>query len=582
MILRVGSPNIDTFKAVTFKPGLNLIVADKAEESTDLDTRNGVGKTLLVDIIHFCLGGSFDKDGPLANLVDRQARFFVETDVKGARLIIGREVKRDSPVQVSGLPAEWLSGRNHTSNLLDESVTMKASVLNEILGEHWFGLSPFGGEKYAPTFRALMGFVARNGKGAFLEPFETFANMPAWQKQVLNAYVLRLGWEFAAKWQEWKDKADRYSQARKAMESGLLPGFGTPGELESELTRLRAQHGRVKRDLDNFKVLEEYDEIKRRANRITREMQERQNENVADADLLRMYEANLEVEEDTEPENLVRMFEDAGVVFGDSVKRTLDEVKQFHRELVVNRRRFLEQEISAISRRIDERQAANAKADEEKSELLGVLKTAGALDEYTELQNQNAKLAGDIQALQQRIQNIVALEQTKSDIDEERVELEKATRNDHLDRRTSREQALGIFDEYVRALYDCNGDLVIDVEKTGFKFASKVERDNAEGIGKMEIFCYDLLTTRLWSQQESGPRFLVHDTTLYDGVEERQRGHALELAWSESESLGFQYISLWNSDYLPDAAYLGKLDLSEHIVLRLDDTEAGSLMGFRF
>lgn len=582
MILRVGSPNIETFKAVSFKPGLNLIVADKAEESTDLDTRNGVGKTLLVDIIHFCLGGSFDKDGPLASLGARQAQFFVEVNVKGNKLTIGREVKKDSPVRVSGVPLAWLSGHKYERNLLDESASMKASVLNEILGEHWFGLSSMGGEKYVPTFRALMGFVARNGKGAFLEPFETFANMPAWQKQVLNAYLLRLGWEYAARWQEWKDKAERYSQARKALESGLLPGFGTPGELESELTRLRAQHARVKRDLDNFKVLEEYDEIKRRANRITREMQERQNENVADADLLRMYEANLEVEEDTEPENLVRLFQEAGVIFGDSVKRTLDEVKQFHRELVVNRRQFLEQEIATISRRIDARQAANSLADAEKSELLGVLKTAGALDEYTELQNQNAKLAGDIQALHQRIQNIVSLEQTKSDIDEERVELEKTTRRDHLDRRTSREQALGIFDEYVRALYDCNGDLVIDVEKTGFKFGSKVERDNAEGIGKMEIFCYDLLTTRFWAQQESGPRFLIHDTTLYDGVEERQRGHALELAWHESELLGFQYISLWNTDYLPDPAYLGELKPAEHIVLRLDDTEAGSLMGFRF
>ena len=464
MILRVGSPNIDTFKAVTFKPGLNLVVADKAEVSTDLDTRNGVGKTLLVDIIHFCLGGSFEKDGPLASLVEKQAQFFVELDVAGTKLAVGREVRRDSPVRVAGVPDEWLSGRRHERSLLDESVTMKASVLNEILGEHWYGLSSLAGDKYAPSFRALLGFAARNGKGAFLEPFESFSNMPAWQKQVMNAFLLRLGWDYASRWQEWKDKADRYTQARKALESGLLPGFGTQGELESELTRLRAQHAKVKHALDNFRVLEEYDDIKRRANRITREMQERQNANVADADLLRMYEANLEVEEDTEPENLVRLFEEAGVVFGDGVKRSLDEVKQFHRELVVNRRRFLEQEISTISRRIEERESANRLADREKSELLGVLKTAGALDEYTELQNLNAQLGGNIQALQQRIQNIVALEQTKSAIDEERVELEKATRNDHLDRRANREQALGIFDEYIRALYDCNGDLLIDVE----------------------------------------------------------------------------------------------------------------------
>jgi len=98
----------------------------------------------------------------------------------------------------------------------------------------------------------------------------------------------------------------------------------------------------------------------------------------------------------------------------------------------------------------------------------------------------------------------------------------------------------------------------------------------------MKIFCYDLLLARLWAQNDQGPKFLVHDTTLFDGVEVRQRGHALELAWTESDSNGFQYISFWNSDFLPEQQYLGALNLDDHVVLTLDDTEAGSLLGFRF
>lgn len=78
------------------------------------------------------------------------------------------------------------------------------------------------------------------------------------------------------------------------------------------------------------------------------------------------------------------------------------------------------------------------------------------------------------------------------------------------------------------------------------------------------------------------PRFLTHDTTLLDGVEERQRGHALELASNGFTSTGFQYIGCLNPDFLPDEKYPGKINFQNHIILRFDDTEAGDLLGFRF
>jgi uncharacterized protein YydD (DUF2326 family) len=579
MILTVGSSTIETFKTVNFREGLNLILADKSEVSTDKDTRNGVGKTLLIDIIHFCLGGSFEKEGPLARLADRKASFYVVIDVQGHKLTVSRVVRQDSPVAVSGLPDEWLIGLQDQKTI-DDYITLKASALNDILGQKWFDLGIH--EKFGPTFRGLLAFFARNAKGAFLEPFESFSDMPAWQKQVMNTYLLGLGWEYAVRWQEWKEKSDRFKSAKKAIEGGYLPGFGTIGEMESELQRMKTQHARTKRELDNFRVSEEYDDLKKRVNRLSREMQDRQNANVADGELLRMYHSHLTVEEDTEPENLLRLYEESGVFLGEAVKKHLQEVKQFHKEIVENRRQFLQQEITAIDKRVGERDALNRRDDQEKSQLMGTLSTTGALEEYNKLQSLNSELEGRISATAERIDGLNNLNRTKTALDEDRVELEKQTLNDHIDRRPIRDEAVGVFDEYIHALYECNGDLVIDVEKSGFKFGSKVERDDAEGIGKMKIFCYDLLLSRLWAAKDQGPKFLIHDTTLFDGVEERQRGHALELASNESMSSGFQYISCFNSDFLPDEQYLGKVNVADHIVLRLDDTETGSLLGFRF
>lgn len=46
------------FKSLTFKPGLNILLADKSEGATDRQSRNGAGKTSLVELIHFLMGAT--------------------------------------------------------------------------------------------------------------------------------------------------------------------------------------------------------------------------------------------------------------------------------------------------------------------------------------------------------------------------------------------------------------------------------------------------------------------------------------------------------------------------------------------
>ena len=50
-----------SFKEVEFKPGFNVVLADRTKESTMLDSRNGLGKTTLMEVIHFCLGAQTSK-----------------------------------------------------------------------------------------------------------------------------------------------------------------------------------------------------------------------------------------------------------------------------------------------------------------------------------------------------------------------------------------------------------------------------------------------------------------------------------------------------------------------------------------
>ncbi len=81
-----------------------------------------------------------------------------------------------------------------------------------------------------------------------------------------------------------------------------------------------------------------------------------------------------------------------------------------------------------------------------------------------------------------------------------------------------------------------------------------------------------------------GPGFLIHDSHLFDGVDERQVARALEIGAARAEKLGFQYIVTLNEDAVPRAAMRPDFNFDKYInpVRLTDATDVGGLFGLRF
>ena len=100
----------------------------------------------------------------------------------------------------------------------------------------------------------------------------------------------------------------------------------------------------------------------------------------------------------------------------------------------------------------------------------------------------------------------------------------------------------------------------------------------------MEIFCLDLALLKLNAAKSRSPGFLVHDSHLYDGVDERQIARALTLGAEATRENDLQYIVTMNSDIFDRLPLPGSI-VRDEVVLgtRLsDETESGGLFGFRF
>ena len=143
--------------------------------------------------------------------------------------------------------------------------------------------------------------------------------------------------------------------------------------------------------------------------------------------------------------------------------------------------------------------------------------------------------------------------------------------------------AINTFNANSEALYSAPGNLVVDVTDAGFKFDVEIMRSGSQGIDNMKIFCYDLMLAQLWAKRQPSAGLLMHDSTIFDGVDERQVAQALELAQREAENCGFQYICALNSDALPSGDFSPEFDLDRFVRLRLtDESEEGGLLGIRY
>jgi uncharacterized protein YydD (DUF2326 family) len=210
------------------------------------------------------------------------------------------------------------------------------------------------------------------------------------------------------------------------------------------------------------------------------------------------------------------------------------------------------------------------------------LQSYGALEEYTKLQELYLDNRSSLNDIIQRIDELRKIDDGKSSLKIEKELLTQKARRDYEERHIQSERAIELFNANSQALYDVPGTLVINVGSNGFQFNVEIDRDKSEGIGKMKVFCYDLMLAQLCSQRGYSLGILIHDSTIFDGVDERQVSLALELAARESDRLGFKYICTLNSDMIPSTEFSSEFNFDSFVRLRLTDDEGGNLLGISF
>ena len=205
--------------------------------------------------------------------------------------------------------------------------------------------------------------------------------------QIGLSYLIGFDWTIAQQWESVRQKEKRIKELKQIVGQGLLTEvLDSAASLRSRLVVAEEKLSRIVTSLSTFRVHEQYRSLEREATAITRDLAEVADENQLDQIYIDELNAAMGTEAPPGPNDLAKLYEEAGIVLPDLVRRRYDDVLSFHESVVRNRRSYLQSELAQATQRVKQRNQKREEQDARRGELMGMLKSHGALEQFVALQ----------------------------------------------------------------------------------------------------------------------------------------------------------------------------------------------------
>jgi uncharacterized protein YydD (DUF2326 family) len=301
---------LPTFKTLVFKPGMNLLLADKSPGATDRQTRNRAGKTSLIELIHFLMGGNCDAHSIFKADELVTCTFGIEFDLGDGRTSGERVGEKPSKLVVRTESGDKTLKCLRTYDW--DGTRISNANWKKVLGALMFDLKEDQDDDSSgasgPTFRSLFSyFVRRQNSGAFTSHIKIATQQQPGDYQVTISYLLGLDWTVPQSWQRVRDREKALKTLRTEAAKGTFGSMiGTTAELRTQLTVAEESTRKLRENVTTFQVLPEYRAFEAEASELTQRLGELADQNTIDLQLISELENSFRMETPPEPTDLNR------------------------------------------------------------------------------------------------------------------------------------------------------------------------------------------------------------------------------------------------------------------------------------
>lgn len=564
------SSNKASFHDIKFNSrGLSLILGRQKnpEQSDARKTYNGVGKSLTIALIHFCLGANASDE-----FKEKLAgwEFNLEFEIDGTQYTSIRSASSQNTVILDG---NELSLKKFNSEM--ESLV-------------------FGIENPIPylSFRPLIKRFIRPKKESYIafdsvESKETpYANLLAY------SYLLGLDVDLVVEKHKLKNEKDRIEKFRKNLktDSVFKEFFVGNKNPDLEIRDLEDEINRLERDIKVFQVAENYYEIEKQANDTKRKLQELKNQAIMIENSINSINNSLSIRPDISVEQIQKVYNETKAKLSETLLRELSDVERFHKELAETRVKRLSNEKIKLERSLEQKNKDISVLAKEFDSQLKFLGTYRALDELIELSNHMGGLKTRAQKIYDYKNLLEEYETQTQDINLRMINENKRASEYLKSNQTLIDSNFDRFRTLAKRFYsDKPGGLTVENNdkdnQIRFDIDARIQDDTSDGINEVKIFCFDM--TILSAKHHHNVDFIFHDSRLFSNMDPRQRAILFRIANEYSTENDAQYIASVNEDQI--STLEGQLNKQEidtiiqkNVVLELtDDSVESKLLGMQ-
>jgi uncharacterized protein YydD (DUF2326 family) len=521
--------NQSSFNAVYFNPkGLTLIMG-KSTSTDKNNTYNGVGKSLLLQIINFCLGSN---KIPAFEQYLLEWEFTLSFKIGDKSFTANRAAKTQSKIHLNG--KEFGQAAYNA-----EMERMLVNIPED---------SPY------LTFRTVLSRFYRTGRGSYVSSLTTAKEQP-FSSLVNNAFLLELDLDYVYQKRNTRKRYKELETFEKSFKKDPVIREYYTGDLdvEFEISRLTQDVNKLESDIKNYNVAENYAAIQAEADYMAEKLSQMKN---------RLYYLNTSIKnikhsmilyQDMDLDKVYSLYGEITELFKEGTLKKLENVTAFHKSIHTKRSERLAKELKNLSTtQLEDEKSRNElqKAFDEKMKLLA---KSRALDFFAAINAQLTELKSKLSKLQD-YKNISTHSKKEMAGALQELSTQEVTSIEYLEVYKEQDHPVYLgFGNLAKEFYpEVPAGISIQNNEGNnqerFKISVKIQNDASDGINEVKIFCYDL--NNLINSKVHNFQSIFHDSRLFSDIDPRQRARLLQRAHTLTKASDKQYIATMNEDQL--------------------------------
>lgn len=549
------------FKSIKFKEKGFSFISGSEKNSSDKSTYNGVGKTLSIVLIDFCLGAN-----ALDDLKKLSCNFYLEVNINN---------------QIFTFMRNTISSKSIFIDNVEYTVDKFRKKLEELLMiERQDNIS----------LRTILSYFIRYKKSSFIDPIVTnkytSSPKPDYASLVNVFYLLNLDTKLLKEKQKNHKKLTSAKNAKKSLEDkeikNLLNSNNTNIDIELNILLKKLDEKVKLRDL--YKVSDTYADLKFELFNKRELLNNIMNRIEIIKSNLNKVNSSLEEKHDITVKELREFYGDIIDIFPTEVLAELESVEKFHNNLIKNRINRLSNSKIELTSELNEKLADKEQIEKRIDDLYAILGSNGELTEYDSINN-------EIDAINSQISKYKGYKDNISLIENRILKCNQDMNNNNLlanqyliDNKNKIDELNKTFASLVVDLYgdETSGSISIlnntSNNSIQFELQTKIKNDSSTGIGNSKILCF---STMLLFMNNINIDFMIMDNKVLEGIASNQLANYFKAIHGTDD---FQYIFTINQNELNELkTKLGdeyKSIIEDNIVLDLNDSgDSGKLLG---